>query len=125
MIENRERFNQFIDYSGLTFGTLHPTDIDGVLEYRNKGFILFEVKMNNVWMPQGQRIALTRITDALAMSKPAILFVARHNVLDPRVDVDASRCIVTEYYYKGQWWRGEKTLREMTADFIAYLEVAS
>ena len=125
MIENRDRLNQFIDYSGLTFGTLHPTDIDGLLEYRNKGFILFEVKMDNAWMPQGQRIALMRIVDALSKSKPAILYVARHSVHDPHVDVDASKCIVTEYYYKGEWWHCEKTLREMTADFIRYLEVAS
>ena len=125
MIENRDRLNQFIDYTGLTFGTLHPTDIDGLLEYRNKGFILFEVKMDNAWMPQGQRIALMRIVDALSKSKPAILYVARHSVYDPHVDVDASKCIVTEYYYKGEWWHCEKTLREMTADFIRYLEVAS
>lgn len=125
MIHNRDKLNQFVDYSGLTFGKLHPTDIDGVLEYRNKGFILFEVKTGDALMSQGQCIALTRITDALALSKPAILFVARHNVLDPAEDVDAARCFVSEYYYQGSWWVGNKSLREMTADFIAYLEVMS
>lgn len=125
MIENRDRLNQFIDYSGLTFGTLHPTDIDGMLEYRNKGYILFEFKSGDAWMPKGQYIALTRLTDTLAKSKPTILFVARHDVRDTKEDVDASKCIVTEYYYEGKWWHCEKTLREMMDDFIDYLEVVS
>ena len=44
MIQHRERLNQFIDYSGLMFGSIHPTDTDGEIEYHNKAWVFFEIK---------------------------------------------------------------------------------
>lgn len=124
MIENEDRLRQVVDFEGLKFGKLYPTDVDGVLEYRNKGYILLEFKCGDACLSQGQRIALTRMVDDLSKVKPAILFVARHKtrVCDT---VDAGKCVVTNYYWNGMWHETETPLRDIMEAFIKYMEVAS
>ena len=124
MIENESRLRQVVDFKGLKFGKLYPTDIDGLLEYRNEGYILLEFKCGDACLSQGQYIALTRLVDDLSKVKPTVLFVARHNtrVCDT---VDAGKCLVTEYYFNGEWHEADSPLRDIMESFIKYMEVAT
>ena len=105
-IVNRNRARQILDFSNMLFDhKITPTDIDGLIEYRNRCFIFFEVKYKTddgiAPLPFGQRLALERIIDNL--SKPAILFLATHTTKNSNEDINAAECIVERYYWIGKW----------------------
>lgn len=62
-IENRNRARQIIDFSGLQYGKITPTDIDGLIEYHDKAILLLEFKYADAEMPRGQKVALERMCD--------------------------------------------------------------
>ena len=62
-IQFRERRKQIIDFSGLRVGNITPTDCDGLIEYHNKAYILFEIKHRDAKVPEGQLKALVRSVD--------------------------------------------------------------
>lgn len=105
-IVHRDRARQILDFSGMSFDyKITPTDIDGLIEYRNKCFIFFEVKYKNgdeiAPFLFGQRLALERIIDNL--DKPAILFVASHTIADSNNDINAAECVIELYYWHHNW----------------------
>ena len=117
-IYNRARAQQIKDYSGCRWGSITPTDVDGLIEYRDKGFIWIETKMINNPMPGGQRKAYKRLIDALQHTKPSILFVSQHDT-EPTDDIDMAQTDVIERYYKGRWRPCEEvTLYEAIDWFI-------
>ena len=61
LIRNTNQVKQAIDFKGLDFGNIHPSDIDAVLEFDNKHLILFEIKRSGNDIPIGQRLLLKRI----------------------------------------------------------------
>lgn len=124
LFQNKKRARQLIDFSGLKFGNIYPTDIDGLIEYKNKAIALFELKHGDTEMPEGQRLALRRmIDDSRAAGKQAVLFVCEHYVDDYREDVDASQAIVRKFYYNGEWYDGRgTTLKNKLASFINYVD---
>ena len=75
LIRNRNQTRQAIDFSGIQNGKIHPTDIDGVLEFDNEVLILFEVKRFKNDIPIGQRLVLERICDSWKTKKSIVLFV--------------------------------------------------
>ena len=53
-INNPDRMKQLIDFKGLEVdGYIYPTDIDGLLEYKDSEYIIFEVKYGNAEAPFG------------------------------------------------------------------------
>jgi len=44
VIHAPQRATQLRDYSGLLFGNITPTDIDGLIEYKNIGYVIIELK---------------------------------------------------------------------------------
>lgn len=124
-IYNRGRASQQIDYSGLTMGKITPTDLDGLIEYQNKCFILFEYKVEGTQMPLGQSLALTRLIDALNLSKPSILILATHNHPTTE-DIDAAEALVGGVYGSKGWmekkiWEN-KTIKQIVNKFLRYVE---
>ena len=76
VIQNRERARQIIDFSGLRYGNITPTDIDGCIEYQDKGVAFIEIKHRDSPMPKGQELALTRLVDNNSTAgKRAVLYV--------------------------------------------------
>ena len=63
-IRHRDWARRLRDFSGLRFGMITPTDIDGFIDYRNEIFFLIEVKKECAEMPRGQELALERLCDA-------------------------------------------------------------
>lgn len=109
-IHNRGRKQQILDFSGLLLGKITPTDIDGLIEYHNKLFILMEAKYGSAPLPFGQKLALERLCDSLDKDKPSIIFISRH-ILPSENDVDMSETLVDCYYWKGRWEKVCKNIK--------------
>ena len=121
-IEHRKRAQQIIDYSGLRFGNITPTDIDGFIDYHGKCFVIIEYKYGSKDLPTAQRRAFEALADN--SSKPMMVVVAEHHVDDTEQDIEAGTCKVREVYYPGiGWWKYEeatvKGLIEAWLGFVA------
>ena len=121
-IRNRDARQQIIDYSGLRYNNITPTDIDGLIEYKGKAFIFYEFKYGDAPMPLGQKIALTRVVDAIQKGgTPAILILCSHNH-QASEDIDAANATVRAIYWNGSWGNGcGRTVRDVTDGFLKYV----
>lgn len=110
------RAKQIIDFSGISLPSakfknsiITPTDIDGgkmlfsldiksdgTIEFNREGFIYFELKLKDAPFLYGQKLYYQSLIDALSL--PAVVFVADHDIDDPSKDIIASDAIVREYY---------------------------
>lgn len=124
-IVTRNRARQIRDFSGLLFGSITPTDIDGLIEYHEKGYIIIEVKLAGAAVPEGQRKAIQRLTDVLwRADKGAICIVASHNTTNTEEAIDVADAAVYEYRYRAKWHHpnGLHTVRELCEWFIAKMD---
>lgn len=95
MIRNPDRVKQAVEFQGMKFGTGWPTDFDGVVEYHNKGWIVFEAKYKNKEPLDGQKLALRRFAKDMAKSgKFAVVFIVEHDVADVNEEVYLKDCRV-------------------------------
>ena len=127
LILNRERAKQIIDYSGIKFDRkISPTDIDGLVEYDNKAYVLMEFKYRGNTMPYGQSLAMTRmIDDFTAQGKESAFLVCEHNVTNPEEDIDAAKATVREVYYEGKWGKpntGFSNVKTFVDQFIRHVK---
>lgn len=129
-INNPQRMKQLIDFQGLAVDEyIYPTDIDGLIEYKDSEYIIFEVKYGDAEVPFGQKLALQRMVDDFTKTgKQAVVFVCEHTVRNPDKPVVAAWCKVREIYYGGekQWRKPTKeiTVREAVDDFQKYSRLA-
>lgn len=130
IIQHRERARQIIDFHGLKYGSITPTDVDGLFEYHNKAYIFIEVKYGKQQMPGGQKLAFERLTDDVGTAgKKAVLFVCEHNVTDCEEDIVAADTIVRNIYVfnkntqKGEWKPGNgRTLANAVDIFLRWVD---
>lgn len=119
VIRNR-RFKQVNDFSGLRYGSITPTDIDGFLDFNDLWFVFLESKYAGSEMPYGQRLALERLVDCIPEPKKAIGLIAEHHHREDE-DIDVARAMVTEVRY-ARSWRDERsrtlTVREAIDLFL-------
>lgn len=102
-IQNRDRAKQLRDFTGLRFGTITPTDVDGFVEFRDKLFVWIEAKLAGKEVDQGQRMALERVCDAVGETgRLAAVLVVEHDTA-PEQDIDFAVCPVRLYRYEGEW----------------------
>ena len=101
---NLKRYKQVLDYSGLMFERgITPTDIDGLLDFSGRLFVILEFKHASAPLPFGQRLAFERICDGLQKAHTlSACLVARHHH-PPEEEITAADAIVTEYRYMGKW----------------------
>ena len=129
-INNPQRMKQLIDFQGLAVDEyIYPTDIDGLIEYKDSEYIIFEVKYGDAEVPFGQKLALQRMVDDFTKTgKQAVVLVCEHTVRNPEKPVVAAWCKVREIYYGGEkQWRKpikELTVREAVDDFQKYSRLA-
>lgn len=127
-IRSRKRAKQLIDFGGIEFGErLWPTDFDAVIEWKDKAWLLFEVKMYDVDVPSGQRLAIERfVRDVHKAGKMSLAAVVQHGVIDPNESVTLAKCRVREIYVGGTvGWRPPKkpmTAQEIASEFIKFVE---
>lgn len=104
-ILHRDRAKQLITFNNIHLDRkITPTDIDGLIEYDNRAYILMEFKYRDAKVPYGQKLAMVRMVDDFtARGKIAALLICEHDVDDPEQDVDAAKATVRKIYYNGQW----------------------
>lgn len=122
-----ERMKQLIDFNGMDYGKIYPTDIDGMIEYKNIAYLYYEVKYGNKEVPFGQKLALERLVeDARKVGKKAIAIVAEHDIEDVKANVILADCNVREVYlyYAHKWIPPEikVTVRQVTDLFMNTLK---
>lgn len=104
VIKHVDRKQQINDFSGLLFGKITPTDIDGVIEYQDKAYVFIEVKYGDADLPYGQKLALQRLViDTIKSGKKSIIVVVQHEVKDTSESVNVSECKVRCYFYNNEW----------------------
>lgn len=102
-IYNLARYRQVINFAGLQFErNITPTDIDGVLDFGGKFFVLIELKHSDAPLPYGQRLCLERLCQRLRNDSDAAVIVSRHDC-PPEEPVLAAETIVSEYLWQGKW----------------------
>lgn len=122
-IRNSYRMRQLIDFKGLELdGGIYPTDIDGLIEYHDKEYILMEIKHGDTKVPIGQRLAMQRMVDDFTSAgKQAVAIICEHHVDDAEKNIVAAYCRVREMYYGGEkkWHPPDKkmTVREFIDNF--------
>ena len=125
-IHNLTRYKQPVEFDGLAYGKITPTDIDGLIEYRNRVFVFYELKLRGKEMDHGQRMALQNVVDGLnCEGKYAILFKCEHDVHDAEKHVDAATAEVTSIYWNGKWTEPKRqriSVREATDSFFNWLQ---
>jgi hypothetical protein len=122
---NRKRATQLIDFKGLQWGKMRPTDIDLSIDWGKKTFVFVEVKEINAALTVGQRIHLEGLVDCIIDSgRMAYAIVARH-ATKATEDIMAEDCLVSNIYSGGKRWepvytntRLGDTLNEMYMDHI-------
>ena len=121
--QNENRGRQLLLFDGLRYGNITPTDIDGLIEYKNHLWIVYEAKMTGKDVPRGQRLALERfIADVRAANKHGIAMIVEHDVKDTGEDIHLRDCNVREIITtENLIWRPPKheiTVKEITDKFI-------
>ena len=103
-IISRNRARQIKDFSGLLFGNITPTDIDGLIEYHGKAYVVIELKLSGTPVRYGQKLALERLVDDLRTAgRPSLCIIAEHDIVDTEDAIDVANAIVTEYRQNRQW----------------------
>jgi hypothetical protein len=105
-IKYKSRAQQINSFSGLIRRrNITPTDIDGLIDYNGKAFIILEGKYGDAELPKGQRMALENLANAmLDGSKKVVVIVFRHNIHNVNQDINVSLQPVTEIYFKRKWF---------------------
>ena len=122
---NPERGRQLILFDGLQYGDMSPTDIDGILDGKNRIWLIFEAKLADAPMRKGQRLTLERLVqDAGKAGKHGIAMVVEHEVYDEKENIVLADCVVREIYTTEHphWWPPYKpmTTKEMADLYMDY-----
>ena len=118
VIQHRARARQIVDFRHLLFGSITPTDVDGLIEFKNRCFLLIELKhVSKPDLDLGQRLALERL--CMDLGKPTMLLHGLHDAPVSQ-DIDAAAAIVHRYFWRGAWRtpRGIMTIREASEWFF-------
>lgn len=123
IIKSAEAFAQPLHFEGVEFhtesNTITPTDIDAVLEFKDRLVVLVEVKRRNFEMRGGQRFAIERICKAIDAhkDKTCVAFKCWHDVDKPK-PVLLRELYIQSYFWnfgppKGYMWEDSKKDRPL------------
>lgn len=124
------RKKQLFDVSGLRYGKITGTDMDLFIEMDDKVFLFYEFKYlqpshkgEDYELPYGQRVAYTRLVDALCETgRTAVLFTCTHRVDDAEQEVTVDDLHVSKYYHKGKWYNCHgRPAKEITDLFLQHV----
>lgn len=122
-IQFKNRAKQIIDFSGIRFSNITPTDIDGVIDYHDRAFVFIEMKLDGAEMPYGQQLCLERIVNAIQKSdRDACALLCRHNKRSTEEDVQAAETYVERVFWKGSWHglKRPMTTKEVVESFLRF-----
>ena len=115
-IRNESYAKQINAFSGLLRRRgITPTDIDGLIDYNGKAFVILEGKFGNTTLPMGQRMALENIANAIQDGgRKVIVMVFRHNIPTEQ-SIDVSNQNVSDYYYNYKWQKPCEEIKVLDA----------
>lgn len=124
-IFNLEKYKQakLLDFSGLQFERkITPTDIDLIIDFSNKEWVIGEFKTKGTDIPYGQKLCLERLCKNLTLQTKQVLgFIAFHQTSNPNQIIKASECIVTEIWYDNTWKESSpRTVRDLIEKWRQY-----
>lgn len=99
VIHSPDRARQLILFEGCNVKNtkITPTDIDALIEYHDKTWILIEVKTDGKQVDQGQETMIRRfIADSAKAGKQSIYIIADHTITNPPEDIYLKDCIVRD-----------------------------
>lgn len=104
VIRNRKFAQQLRDFSGLRFGRITPTDIDGFMDFGDRLFVVLEGKHQGSPLHYGQRLALERLVDACHCPprRVAVALILEHTESADE-DVDFGVSLVRAMRWNGAW----------------------
>jgi len=100
-IRDAKKIARLRDFTGLRFGKITPTDVDGLLEFRGKCYVLMEAKHGSAPLPDGQRIAYERLADDLMVAGKPMLVL--HLIEMGPEPIDYAKCLVVRARVGGEW----------------------
>lgn len=101
-IHNREYAQKLKDFSGLRFGKITPTDLDGFTDFGNKKFVFIECKYGIPNLQYGQKLAIERLCDCCQKGGiDTIYIVTSHKSVN---DINVAILPVFQYRFKKIWW---------------------
>lgn len=105
-IKFKGRAKQINSFAGLIRRrNITPTDIDGIIDYGGKAFIILEGKYGDAELPKGQKMALENLANTiLEAKKKSLVIVYRHYVHNVNDDINVSKQLVSDIYFKRKWF---------------------
>jgi hypothetical protein len=103
-IKDKQAIQQFVNFDGLNWGKIYPSDVDGIIDFNRGGlFIIIEFKQFNAKLPLGQRLLYQNLCNAISDGgRLCYVIVAEHSATTGH-DIPAKDCRVREYYHLSQW----------------------
>lgn len=99
-IRNVRYAEQIIDFSGLRFGNITPTNIDGYMDFWGKAHVFFEAKHLGSIPPIGQKLAFERVADPLA---PFSIYIIAEHDSPFHEQINAAETIVSTVRFLRKW----------------------
>lgn len=104
VVRSIARATQHIDFSGLRWSKITPTNIDGVLDFAKRLFGFLEFKMAGAPFPAGQRYLFEAIRQAIVRGETmCVVLIAEHEAIDARMPIVASTAAVIEILDGPEW----------------------
>lgn len=124
--KNKERGRQLLLFDGFQYGNITPTDIDAIIEWKNRLWVIFEAKTGEKETPLGQRILFERfVQDMKKAGKPALAMIVEHSTKATE-DAYLCDCVVREVFTTERpIWRPPNrrlTAKEAADAYLAYFE---
>lgn len=107
IIQNRERKKQIIDFRNIKYKKITPTDIDVIIDFGGRAFVVVELKHGDAPIPDGQRICLENMVRGWANGGvKAIAIIGNHFIDNCNEDVLLDECKVNKIYLSDEKrWR--------------------
>lgn len=101
-IRNVSFIRKRADFSGLRFGNIRPTDIDGAIEFEGRCCVFMETKHGMVDIPTGQRLFLERVCDKWGVGG-IVLIMNKAQGGGTALTYNIASLPVVEFRHAGKW----------------------
>lgn len=102
-IYNPARASQLVSFSGILYGKITPTDIDGLIDFGGNSFAILEFKFADAPLPFGQRLAIENLVYRLQNGGASAIGIVCEHQTPVHQAIIASDTIVRSYLYLGEW----------------------
>lgn len=107
-IRNKYIMSQVIDLTGLSYGSITPTDIDGFIDFGNDASVILEYKHKNASPCYGQKLAIERLADDIEKTgKKSLVIYAEHETPEEE-NIPAAECFMTQIRFEKKWYTYDK-----------------